>query len=131
MWTYDQSSGQLWHDGNIAGTGYAGNGEGKNNPAMQHVHDVGPLPRGVYTIGQPHDTPNHGPFVLDLTPDPTNEMHGRGGFLIHGDSIRAPGTASQGCIILARAVRERIAASDDKRLEVVDFFAPPQASRST
>ena len=126
MWTYDQSSGQIFHDGKIVGTGYAGNGEGKNNPALQQVPNVGPIPRGSYRIGPPHDTPNHGPFVLALTEDPANEMFGRAGFLIHGNSIKEPGTASHGCIILARALREKIYLSDDRMLEVVDFFAATQ-----
>lgn len=131
MWTYDQSSGQLFRDGQIVGTGYAGNGEGKNNPAMQHVSNVGPIPRGRYRIGPPHDTKLHGPFVLPLTEDPANEMFGRSGFLIHGDSIAAPGTASEGCIIMARSIREKIYLSDDRMLEVVDFFAAPPAASST
>jgi hypothetical protein len=46
-------------------------------------------------------------------------MFGRSGFLIHGDSIIRPGTASRGCIILAREIREQIAASGDADLEVV------------
>ena len=61
----------------------------------------------------------HGPFVLRLTPAPTNEMFGRDGFLIHGDSIEHPGSASHGCIILPRAIREAIAKSDDDTLHVV------------
>jgi hypothetical protein len=36
-------------------------------------------------------------------------MLGRNGMLIHGDSRLAPGTASQGCIILDSASRSRIA----------------------
>lgn len=40
-------------------------------------------------------------------------------FRIHGDSIRAPGTASHGCIILPRAIRDRIWASGDRALQVV------------
>ena len=61
----------------------------------------------------------HGPYVLPLTPDPENLMYGRDGFLIHGDSITNPGSASEGCIILPRSARTMIAASGDNRLEVV------------
>ena len=60
------------------------------------------------------------PFSLRLTPDPANDMCGRDGFLIHGDSIAHPGTASQGCIILNRLQREHIAASPVKLLRVVE-----------
>ncbi len=37
------------------GAAYSGHGLGLNNPAMQNVPDVGPLPQGTYVIGDPHD----------------------------------------------------------------------------
>ena len=117
-WRYSQASGEIEHGGDVA-VGYSGAGSCKNDPYQQDIHNQGPIPRGLYTIGPPHDTPTHGPYVLALTPDPANDMCGRSGFLIHGDSAKAPGTASQGCIILARAVRERIWESNDVELEVV------------
>ena len=119
MWTYQQSTGRLIRDDAVIATGYSGLDAGKNNPEMQEVHDVGPLPQGLYAIGRPVDTAAHGPFVLPLTPDPGNTMFGRTGFLIHGDSLQHPGRASNGCIILPRPIRERIAASDDGELTVV------------
>jgi hypothetical protein len=45
--------------------------------------------------------------------------HGRTRFLIHGDSIRHPGNASEGCIVLDRAARQAIATSGDNDIEVV------------
>lgn len=120
MWTYKQASGWFGDaSGEIIATGYSGFGSGKNNPVMQHVHDIGPIPVGEYEISPPCSTETHGPCVLKLTPKDGNEMFGRGGFLIHGDSLASPGTASHGCIILPRTVRERIAASDDNQLRVV------------
>lgn len=83
---------------------------------MQEKHNIGPLPRGLYSISDPYDTDTHGPFVLRLTPDLGNEMFGRAGFLMHGDN--STHTASEGCIIQARAVREQVAKSGDKKLEV-------------
>ena len=59
-------------------------------------------------------------FLSPMTPDPANEMFGRSGFLIHGDSLMHPGCASRGCIVLARPSREAIAQSGDQDLEVVD-----------
>jgi hypothetical protein len=105
---------------NVIGIGYSGFGAGVNNPALQDVPDVGPIPAGTYTITQPEDTV-HSPFTLGLTPDPANEMFGRSGFLIHGDLVTAPGLrmASRGCIIMSRDVRETIWASSDHCLEVV------------
>jgi len=118
MWTYKQSTGELSCRGFCA-TGYAGAGEGKNNPAMQGVQCVGPIPVGLYTICAPRNTKTHGPYVLPLTPHLDNDMLGRSGFLIHGDSLRAPGTASLGCIVVARAVRVRVWDSGDRLLQVV------------
>lgn len=124
-WRYEQKTGRLLYLASDEATaervaiGYSGAGEGKNNPAMQDVHNVGPLPVGKYEIGEPTDTKTHGPYVLHLTPDPANEMFGRGSFLIHGDSVVNPGTASEGCMIFSRTIRERIWASGDRQLEVV------------
>jgi hypothetical protein len=101
------------------GCGYAGRGVGKNNPLMQNVSNVGPLPAGTYTIESPVDTETHGLYVLWLTPDPMNEMFGRTGFGIHGDSIDNPGNASEGCIVLPRITREAIWESGDRQLLVV------------
>ncbi len=118
---YLQSTGELFDgEGLLVGTGYSGAGIGRNNPALDSVHNVGPIPAGEYTIGAPEDLAGgpHGPFVLRLEPDPANNMHGRDGFLIHGDAIARPGSASHGCIILPRRVRERIALSGDDRLKV-------------
>ena len=118
-WRWVQSIGQISRGGISEGYGYAGAGDGKNNPQMEDVRNVGPIPRGMYTIEAPVNTETHGPFVLRLTPDEDNEMYGRSAFLIHGDSISKPGTASRGCIILARSIREEIWDSGDRRLEVV------------
>lgn len=122
MWTYQQTTGAISRDGGATlGTGYSGFGAGKNNPALEYEQNIGPVPRGRYGIGAPEDPDGgpHGPFILPLDPDPSNQMFGRSGFLIHGDSIIRPGTASRGCIILAREIREQIAASGDADLEVV------------
>ena len=119
-WTYTQSTGELQQNSKQRATGYSGAGEGKNNPAMEHVRDVGPIPRGAWTItGPPSDSRSHGPYVLRLEPAAETATHGRDGFLIHGDSKAHPGSASQGCIILPRAVREEIWHSGDRDLEVV------------
>lgn len=122
MWVYEQSTGDLSNDApnTLRARGYSGFGDGKNNPAMESVPDVGPIPRGEYQVGVPHDTDSHGPFVMSLTPLPANEMFGRSGFLMHGDSVHAPGTASKGCIIMPRPVREIVWNSGDHRLQVME-----------
>lgn len=120
MWTYSQITGALRDaEGAIVAIGYAGHGEGKNDPEAQHIRNVGPLPRGLYRIGDAIAHRKLGPASLPLTPDAGNVMHGRSGFYIHGDSIKAPGTASTGCIILAADVRARIAGSRDRWLVVL------------
>jgi len=119
-WTYIQETGELQQDGKPVANGYSGSGPGKNNPDLQIVHNVGPIPQGDWTIsGPPISTAEHGPYVLRLNPAPETDTFGRSGFLIHGDSKMAPGTASQGCVILPRSVREEVWQSGDRDLTVV------------
>jgi hypothetical protein len=117
---YEQSTGKLYSDiRHLFGIGYSGYGEGKNNPSMENIKMTGPLPKGKYIVGKPYDSSHTGPFTLPLTPFEDNNMYGRSDFKIHGDSISAPGTASNGCIILPRSVRVLINNCTDKILEVV------------
>jgi RHS repeat-associated protein len=99
--------------------GYSGTGAGRNNPDMQQVRNVGPIPRGTYhtaTYTGTHlkSTPNSP--VLALVPDPGNDMSAtdggdRAGFLIHMDNPRTH-DASKGCIVLPRdSDRRQIAAA--------------------
>ena len=127
-WQYSQSSGQMSYappasagggpPSNVA-TGYAGNGNGLNNPSMQHVSNTGPVPQGGYTIGTPRNSAQTGRYVLPLTPDASNNMQNRHSFQIHGDNSRMNQSASSGCIILPRNVRESIFNSGDNRLVVI------------
>ncbi len=116
-WTYQQSTGEMTSPNGAVSTGYSGHGDGKNNPDMQDVPKIGPIPQGLYTIGPSYTDPHKGPCVMRLTPDPDNEMFGRAGFLIHGDNPQHD--ASEGCIIQGPTTRHAIAASTDKRLEVI------------
>ncbi len=119
-WRYVQSTGALDRDGQHEGVGYSGNTGGLNNPAMQNVIGVGPVPRGTYTIGPPHMPVDHlGPNALPLYPAAGNEMYGRSGFFIHGDNAAMDNTASDGCIILGPAIRQAIINSRDTALLVV------------
>jgi Protein of unknown function (DUF2778) len=118
MWTYYQTGALFGSDG-VRLEAYSGKGEYKNKPEAQNIKNWGPLPCGVYRIGDPFDDPIHGPDCLRLTPDAANEMYGRDGFLIHGDSIAHPGTASEGCVVTSRANREKIHLSQDRELHVL------------
>jgi RHS repeat-associated protein len=106
--TYSQSTGVMSCRDNSGNeyarcVGYAGNGDGVNNPALEGVQNVGPLPRGRYTIGEPRYSSNTGRNARNLTPDPANNMYGRSNFQWHGanaDRDRGGGrNSSNGCIV--------------------------------
>ena len=100
--------------------GYSGAGAAKNDPAAIDKRGLGPVPIGVYIIGPEREiTESHGPIVLPLTPIVHVQTFGRSAFFVHGDSIEHPGSASHGCIILPRPVREEMAYSRDKLLVVL------------
>lgn len=125
MWTYHQQSGALYRDGRYVAKGYSGHEWGKNNPAAEAAPGMGPIPQGQWRMTEIYDSGNVGPRAIrldaiDARPgDDRHERTGRGAFRIHGDSVRAPGTASHGCIILPRAIRLQIWESGDHLLEVV------------
>ena len=121
MWTYQQSTGNLTDPyGKVIGVGYAGHGPGIDNPADEEIRNIGPLPTGKYTIGPFYDDPHgKGPLVAHLIPDPANEMYGRSGMMIHGDTAAHNQTASEGCIVLAHNLRAAIASSLDDDLLVI------------
>ena len=132
---YDQSSGKLTGQGFILsatrpdviipftsnmGTGYSGTGAGRDNPAMQSVPFIGPLPQGHYSIGSPFNyVGGTGPYSMRLTPFSSNDMFGRNGFLIHGNN--ASNDASHGCIVCPLSTRKAINNSGCKTLDVVPW----------
>jgi hypothetical protein len=92
---------------------------GLNNPAEQSVEGVGPIPQGEWTIGSFFDDlGGKGPMVAHVTPASSTEAFGREGIMIHGDNGAADHTASEGCIILPRLLREQIMSSGDRALVV-------------
>jgi len=125
MWTYEQSTGKLYSpDGLHVATGYAGgnggaNPAGVNNHAMQDERNIGPLPVGAYVMDGVVSESHLGPMVIPLVYERSNQMFGRNGFYIHGDRSSPARSASEGCIILPRAVREEMIASTDKQLVVI------------
>lgn len=118
-WTYSQSTGELRRNGQLVGTGYSGAGmtapAGRNNPAMQHVANQGPIPTGSYQIGASYHHPQKGPTSMNLTPVGHNAL-GRSGFMVHGNNVQ--NNASQGCIILGPTLRQQIATGNDNTLVV-------------
>jgi len=134
-WEYSQSTGQTTYvqtDGGTvdAGTGYSGYGDGLNNPAMQDVPNVGPIPQGTYTLDPMTNNTTAGgvslPDSMRITqPDGGSTLPElpdggtRSGYSIHGDNPKGDHSASQGCIILDKETRKKIANSGDTKLIVV------------
>lgn len=116
-WIYYQKTGKLEYGGHHISTGYSGAPGHKNDPASENKKDLGPIPKGVYSLSAPINSSRTGPYAIPLTPVGHN-AHGRTHFQIHGDSRKNPGTASSGCIILPRNIREKIWNSGAKTIEV-------------
>jgi RHS repeat-associated protein len=117
---YHQSTGSLTCTNDTTGAtylscnGYAGTGNGRNNPAAQNQSSVGPLPQGDYTVGDSFRHPHAGPGTRRLTPASTNQMYGRSGMMIHGDN--ASHDASEGCIVAPRGCRGSIPTGETLRV---------------
>lgn len=127
MLIYSQGTGELrYSNGAVIARGYSGYGLGKNNPAMEDVQGVGPIPKGFWRIGTAYTSQRVGPvtiplYRLDAEPiDDIDQVTGRSAFRIHGDSVANPGAASRGCIILPRHIRERILTLGSEILWIVE-----------
>lgn len=115
---YKITNGEIRLGNKILGYGYSGKkGTCRNNPSCTAEKNVGPIPVGTYSIGRSYDSKKVGPLALPLTPTGGQDMFGRSAFLIHGDNAR--GDASEGCVILARNIRQQIDNGQVKKLEVV------------
>lgn len=118
MVSYDQNTGHIAIRNTLIGTGYSGFGPGLDNPDMESVPSVGPIPRGGWIIDRWDDHHGEkGPQVAVLSPHGHN-AHGRSAFLIHGDNADGNHTASHGCIVANRIIRNALRASGETELEV-------------
>ena len=129
-WEYSQANGTLQHVNDATGARgpvysglYSGHMGNANNSAAQHVPFSSPIPQGPYIIGPQYDsTSGLGKGVLNLTPDtsnPTTYTFGRDLFRIHGDNGKGDRSASEGCMIAPRNLRDLIGTSGDNRLWVL------------
>lgn len=120
MWGFQLTTGALRNpSATVVGYGYSGNGADLDNPAGQGDRDHGPIPQGLWMIGEFFDDPgDKGLIVSRLTPVEEKDALGRTGFMIHGDNQKLNHTASDGCIILNHGLRAMIAASSDDVLLV-------------
>ena len=119
MWIWKSSEGELWKDGVRVAEGYSGAPGFINDVTKEHLKCQGPIPRGTWRLGNTLSSHTKvGPVAIRLSPV-GHDAKGRSDFLIHGDSLKRPGTASEGCIILPRAARLLISQSSDRELVVV------------
>lgn len=120
-WKYSQSTGQcLDPQGNLYMCGFSGQKAGLNNPMADHIHKIGPIPRGLWKMGawfQEREPMGQG--VISLFAVTGTDTLGRDGFYIHGLNIRDPLGSSEGCIILGDTLaRLNMWRSSDHYLEV-------------
>ena len=126
MWKFSVRQGSLRSDDGVYVTqAYSGHNEGElygvNNPDLQAMPGIGPIPVGLYQISAPVTSQQTGPYAMSLTPLNGTDTHGRSAFEIHGDLVGQEGKqlASHGCVIVDRPFRERIWQSGDHLLSVV------------
>lgn len=119
--TYVQRTGDLYEpDGTFMARGYSGDRAHFNDPAAETMRGEGPIPTGMYTIGDPQDPVGHlGPIAMPLIPNAETDTHGRSAFFMHGDNTAANHTASHGCIIMGRVIRQHVLDSPEDQLLVV------------
>lgn len=120
---YDSRKGIIWvREGDTVtrlGRGYSGQPPYVNAPEAEGFKARGPIPRGRYRVGRPMDSVRLGALAMFLDPVDPGTMQGRSGFFIHGDNSLRNQSASHGCIILDRKVREAISKLVPIELEVV------------
>lgn len=87
------------------------------------VNNYGPLPAGTYTIGSEQDNVLRNGKTRDdsmrLYSDPGTWTYERGGLLIHDDNGVHNHSASEGCIVMDKKIRNKIGNSHDHILRVV------------
>ena len=138
---YESSTGKTYDgEGRYLFTAYSGHGEGKNNPAMEAVKGVGPIPQGLWRMLPPRNRNQHpdiaageefghtGDYSIPLVPV-DHDAHGRTAIYFHGEKIGAPpGTTSNGCPVRSpQSDRERLwRGCPDHMLRVVAVYVPAE-----
>lgn len=121
-WRYEQSTGRLYRpDGVLFSSGYSGRDWAANQPVLQHIQNLGPIPQGRYRMTNFFPTTEgRGPKVIKLMPEPGTTTFNRSGFLIHGDNAANDRSGSTGCIIVnGGGNRKAIWDHGDRIIEVV------------
>jgi len=131
-WEYGQRSGEWVLGGIVRAIGYSGapptwgdggvRQDGRNNPDMQEVAGVGPIPRGAWAmVEMVENHPTLGAYCIRLEPMPGTETFGRDHFWVHGESVtKRPHYSSHGCPVVPGAEKRRgIWESGDRTVVVV------------
>ena len=126
---FSQSSGIITQDNGVVVTvrAFAGNNyrpdhnpdglKGRNNPLMQDVHFIGPLPQGLYRVGEWGDHPPVGQNSAPLT-QIGGETYGRSAFFMHGPGGEDPENSSEGCIVIPHDDRLKVIALNPATITV-------------
>ena len=123
---YVQSTGQLFEMKDVMNVelltvGYSGRGRWTNEPRSHALVGSGPIPRGKWKVLAARDLPRLGPVCIPLVPASyLTDTFGRSGFYFHGDNSRADRSASSGCIIVGRSIRDAISLVADRSLFVIE-----------
>ncbi len=124
--TWEQSSGSLlcdnWttgEDGVVDAGGWAGQGEGFNNPFAEGQKGIGPLPQGFYDLGQPEHTHLGNPsFPLIPWPETRDYIESLGrdpdSFILHAWNPKRLLLSSEGCPIVSLQSRLELASELEK-----------------
>lgn len=116
---YYQKTGLITLFSKLIGVGYSGHGDGLNNPKLDTVVAVGPIPSGLWEITDwtitGHDK---GPLVATLRAIALDKDSHRAGFLIHGDNKQQDHSASHGCIVASYSIRKQLFQSNQTKLLV-------------
>ena len=127
--TFSQSAGTIVKDDGtvVTSQAFAGNDsrpgvnpghlQGRNNPRLQAVKCIGPLPQGVYRVGEWGTHSVVGQNSAPLT-QIGGDSFGRGDFFIHGPGADYA-NSSEGCIVIPHDDRMRVIALNPTTITVV------------
>ena len=93
---------------------------GYNNVAMESIHFIGPLPRGLYRVGIWGDHPPVGPNSAPLIWIGGPNDFGRSDFFIHGPATYDVLNSSEGCIVVPHFDRLKIIVLNPSTITVTD-----------
>jgi hypothetical protein len=119
-WTFKVAAGEIWRNGKLMAKGvYSGHGDAINDSSKEAMPAHGPIPRGRWLMDGVYNSAKVGPFAIILDPAPGTNAFGRSGFRVHGDNAKGDQSASEGCVIVPRNIRDDMWQLKDHVLDVV------------